>query len=164
MQADLLPVAGAVLVAGERGGKLASLVFAGLGVGALWKSLSWTFNIFRQEVGHSFARASQFPNATINVDISPEYMGVGYVIGPRIAGTMFAGNEILLRGGALFKSGTFSRSTQALARWSEPSFAAGASSGAVALCGALLLALGVLDDRPDFSWIDPDYADLVSLA
>src|SRR6187401_595171 len=47
------------LVAGERGGKLARLVFAGLGVGALWKSLSWTFNIFRQEVGHSFARASQ---------------------------------------------------------------------------------------------------------
>src|SRR6187401_2536578 len=50
-----------VLVAGERGGKLASLVFSGLGVGALWKSLSWIFNLFRQEVGHSFARASQFP-------------------------------------------------------------------------------------------------------
>jgi putative OPT family oligopeptide transporter len=83
-----------VLVAGERGGKLASLVFAGLGVGALWKSLSWTFNIFRQEVGHSFARTSQFPNATLNVDISPEYMGVGYVIGPRIAGTMFAGGVL----------------------------------------------------------------------
>ncbi len=34
----------------------------------------------------------------------------------------------------------------------------------MALCGALLLALGVLDDRPDFSWIDPDYADLVANA
>ena len=83
-----------VLVAGERGGKLASLVFSGLAVGAVWKSLSWTFNLFRQEVGHSFARTSQFPNATINVDISPEYMGVGYVIGPRIAGTMFAGGVL----------------------------------------------------------------------
>ncbi len=83
-----------VLVAGERGGKLAGLVFSGLGIGAAWKSLSWTFNLFRQEVGHSFARASQFPNATINVDISPEYMGVGYVIGPRIAGTMFAGGVL----------------------------------------------------------------------
>ncbi len=83
-----------VLVAGERGGKLAGLVFSGLGIGAVWKSLSWTFNLFRQEVGHSFARASQFPNATINVDISPEYMGVGYVIGPRIAGTMFAGGVL----------------------------------------------------------------------
>ncbi len=83
-----------VLVAGERGGQLATLVFSGLGIGALWKSLSWTFNIFRQEIGHSLARASQFPNATLNVDISPEYMGVGYVIGPRIAGTMFAGGVL----------------------------------------------------------------------
>ena len=83
-----------VLVAGERGGKLAGLVFSGLGIGAVWKSLSWTFNLFRQEVGHSFARTSQFPNATLNVDISPEYLGVGYVIGPRIAGTMFAGGVL----------------------------------------------------------------------
>jgi putative OPT family oligopeptide transporter len=83
-----------VLVAGERGGKLAGLVFGGLGIGALWKSLSWTFNIFRQDVGYSMPRTSQFPNATINVDISPEYLGVGYVIGPRIAGTMFAGGVL----------------------------------------------------------------------
>jgi putative OPT family oligopeptide transporter len=83
-----------VLVAGERGGKLAGLVFGGLGIGALWKSLSWTLNIFRQDVGYSFARNSQFPNATLNVDISPEYLGVGYVIGPRIAGTMFAGGVL----------------------------------------------------------------------
>jgi putative OPT family oligopeptide transporter len=83
-----------VLVAGERGGKLASLVFSGLGVGALWKALSWVFNLFRTEIGYSTSRASQFPNATINVDLSPEYLGVGYVIGPRIAGTMFAGGVL----------------------------------------------------------------------
>ena len=35
-----------VLVAGERGGQLATTVFTGLGVGALWKSLSWIFQIF----------------------------------------------------------------------------------------------------------------------
>jgi len=83
-----------VLVAGERGGKLAGLVFSGLGISALWKSLSWTFNIFRQDIGYSMPRASQFPNATISVDISPEYLGVGYVIGPRIAGTMVAGGVL----------------------------------------------------------------------
>jgi putative OPT family oligopeptide transporter len=83
-----------VLVAGERGGKLAALVFGGLGVGALWKALSWVFNLFRQDVGYTFPRTSQFPNATLNVDISPEYLGVGYVIGPRIAGTMFAGGVL----------------------------------------------------------------------
>ncbi len=83
-----------VLVAGERGGRMAALVFGGLGIGALWKSLSWIFNLFRTEIGHSFARTGPFPNATVNIDISPEYMGVGYVIGPRIAGTMFAGGVL----------------------------------------------------------------------
>jgi putative OPT family oligopeptide transporter len=83
-----------VLVAGERGGKLASMVFSGVAVGAVWKALSWVFNIFLTELDYSTPRGSQFPNATLNVDISPEYMGVGYVIGPRIAGTMFAGGVL----------------------------------------------------------------------
>jgi putative OPT family oligopeptide transporter len=83
-----------VLVAGERGGQLASLVFSGLGVGAFWKALSWIFGIFRTEIGYSAPRTSEFPNATLNIDISPEYLGVGYVIGPGIAGTMFAGGVL----------------------------------------------------------------------
>src|SRR5262245_15568259 len=83
-----------VLVAGERGGKLASLVFSGLGVGALWKALSWVFNLFRQDVGYTAPATSQYPNATMSVDISPEYLGVGYVIGPKIAGEMFAGGVL----------------------------------------------------------------------
>ena len=83
-----------VLVAGERGGALASTVFAGLGIGLLWKALSWIVQIFRTAVGYSMPRGSFFPNATLNVDISPEYMGVGYVIGPRIAGVMFAGGVL----------------------------------------------------------------------
>jgi putative OPT family oligopeptide transporter len=83
-----------VLIAGERGGQLATTVFKGLGVGALWKSLSWIIQLFRTVVGYSMSRAAFFPNATLNVDISPEYMGVGYVIGPRIAGVMFAGGVL----------------------------------------------------------------------
>src|SRR6185437_15300644 len=54
----------------------------------------WVFNLFRQDVGYSMPRTSQFPNATLNIDVSPEYLGVGYVIGPRIAGTMFAGGVL----------------------------------------------------------------------
>jgi putative OPT family oligopeptide transporter len=83
-----------VLVAGERGGALATMVFRGLAVGAIWKALSWIVQIFRTAVGYSMSRTSFFPNATLNVDISPEYMGVGYVIGPRIAGVMFAGGVL----------------------------------------------------------------------
>src|ERR1700752_2496822 len=42
-----------VLVAGERGGKLAALVFGGLAIGGLWKALSWIFNLFLQVIGYS---------------------------------------------------------------------------------------------------------------
>jgi putative OPT family oligopeptide transporter len=83
-----------VLIAGERGGELAKTVFMGLGVGALWKSLSWIIQIFPTAIGRSLSRTGVFPNATLDVDISPEYMGVGYVIGPRIAGVMFAGGVL----------------------------------------------------------------------
>src|SRR5687768_17284623 len=83
-----------VLIAGERGGALAKTVFMGLAVGALWKALSWIIQLFPTSIGRSMSRTSVFPNATLNVDISPEYMGVGYVIGPRIAGVMFAGGVL----------------------------------------------------------------------
>src|SRR5215203_5124520 len=83
-----------VLVAGEQGGNMAKAVFMGLGVGAAWKALSWIVQLTRTAIGYTMARGSFFPNATINVDISPEYMGVGYVIGPRIAGVMFAGGVL----------------------------------------------------------------------
>lgn len=86
-----------------------------------------------------------------------------YIIPLFLAGGMFAGNEILLRGGALVRAQPGPR-RQALAGWSEPSLAIGAATGAVALCGALLLGLGVLDDRPDFVWIDPDFAELAANA
>jgi len=87
-----------------------------------------------------------------------------YIIPLFLAGSLFAGNEILLRGGALVKSNPAGPRRQALARWSEPALATGAATGAVALCGALLLALGVMDERPDFSWIDPDFAELAANA
>jgi putative OPT family oligopeptide transporter len=83
-----------VLLAGERGGRLAAMVFSGLGIGALWKALSWVFNLFLTDVAYSTPPTSQFPNATIDLDVSPEYLGVGYVIGPRIAGEMFAGGVL----------------------------------------------------------------------
>ncbi len=87
-----------------------------------------------------------------------------YIIPLFLAGSLFAGNEILLRGGALVRSNPTGPRRQALARWSDPALATGAATGAVALCGALLLAVGIFDERPDFSWIDPDFAELVANA
>lgn len=87
-----------------------------------------------------------------------------YIIPLFLAGSLFAANEVLLRGGALMKGGFITRSANRVGRISEPDFAVGAATGTVAMCGALLLSLGVLDTRPDFSWIDPDYADLAASA
>ena len=87
-----------------------------------------------------------------------------YIIPLFVAGALFAGNELLVRGGALFQTTKVGRKTQGLSRWSQPAFATIAATGAVALCGAMLLGIGLMDQQPDFSWIDPDYSDLVASA
>ena len=84
-----------VLVAGERGGALAKTVFHGARRRrAVEERSRGSSRSSRPTIGRSLARTGIFPNATLNVDISPEYMGVGYVIGPRIAGVMFAGGVL----------------------------------------------------------------------
>jgi len=35
-----------------------------------------------------------FPSAKISGEITPEYMGVGYIIGPKIAGVLVAGGVL----------------------------------------------------------------------
>lgn len=87
-----------------------------------------------------------------------------YVIPLFLAGSLFAGNEILLRGGGLLRHVAKLAPVQAIGRWSEPDFAVTANTGAVALCGMLMLCLGVLAPQTDFAWIDPDFADLASQA
>jgi putative OPT family oligopeptide transporter len=37
---------------------------------------------------------SAYPNATLTSEITPEYLGVGYIIGPRIAGIMVSGSVL----------------------------------------------------------------------
>ena len=71
-----------------------------------------------------------------------------YVIPLFLAGAMFAGNELLVRGRALSR-------VPGQPRWGEPDFAVAASIGGVAVCGAMLLSVGVLDTNPDYSWLDP---------
>jgi len=87
-----------------------------------------------------------------------------YVIPLFLAGSMFAGNEIVLRGGGLLRHVGRLPPVQAIGRWSEPDFAVTAATGAVGLCGVLMLGLGVLAPAADFSWLDPDYGDLASQA
>jgi putative OPT family oligopeptide transporter len=84
-----------VLLAGERGGSFASRVFIGLGLGAV-------YTLFQNEnlLGAWPSTPNYEPDlgaqhvmrgAAIRCDATPEYLGVGYIIGPRVAGTIFAG-------------------------------------------------------------------------
>ncbi|MHB1921431.1 MAG: OPT family oligopeptide transporter [Chitinophagaceae bacterium] len=83
-----------VLVAGEKGGNLARKVYYGLGISFLYKFLMSILGLWRDVPSFVFSRKSAFPNATINGEITPELLGVGYIIGPRIAGIMVAGGVL----------------------------------------------------------------------
>jgi len=85
-----------------------------------------------------------------------------YIIPLFLAGTLFAGNEILLRGRGVLKPTAKLAGVQAIGRWSEPDFVVAAGAGSVAMCGALLLAIGVIAPGSDVAWLDPDFADVVS--
>ena len=80
-----------------------------------------------------------------------------YVIPLFLAGGMFAGNELLVRGGSVWRR-VRGRPASGTPGWSEPDFTVAALTGAVAMCGVLLLVMGELVTRPDFTWIDADLA------
>ena len=84
-----------VLIAGENGGSLASRVFLGLGLGGIY-TLFQNDNLFgawpdAPEYQPDFGPQHVLKGASINADATSEYLGVGYIIGPRVAGVIFAG-------------------------------------------------------------------------
>src|SRR5690606_3220231 len=83
-----------VLVAGEKGGQLAKNVFYGLGIAFLYKGLMSILGLWKDVPEYVFKRSSALPNGTVNAEITPELLGVGYIIGPRIAGIMVAGGVL----------------------------------------------------------------------
>jgi putative OPT family oligopeptide transporter len=79
-----------VLLAGERGGSFAGRVFLGLGLGGVYTFFQ-NENLFGAWPGTPDYQPQWFKGSAIRADVTPEYLGVGYIIGPRIAGLLFAG-------------------------------------------------------------------------
>jgi putative OPT family oligopeptide transporter len=77
-----------VLVAGEKGGSFAGRVFWGLGLGGVYTFLMTTVGAWPSRPRYE---PTWLPGASFRAEITSEYLGVGYIIGPRIAGTIFAG-------------------------------------------------------------------------
>jgi putative OPT family oligopeptide transporter len=87
-----------VLIAGEKGGSLASRVFLGLGLGGVY-TLFQNKNLFgawpdAPEYQPDFGPQHVLKGASINANATSEYLGVGYIIGPRVAGIIFAGGVL----------------------------------------------------------------------
>ncbi|HZQ44895.1 MAG TPA: oligopeptide transporter, OPT family [Acidobacteriaceae bacterium] len=89
-----------VLQAGERGGSFASRVFLGLGLGGLY-TLFQNDNLLGLFPGTPSWSPNFDPNgqqimkgASIRADVTPEYLGVGYIIGARVSAVMLAGGVV----------------------------------------------------------------------
>src|SRR5271170_1335811 len=77
-----------VLIVGEKGGTSAKTVFTGFGVGVLYKFLNVGLKIWNDVPEKAL---SWYKGSYIATEVSPELLGVGYIIGPRIASIMVAG-------------------------------------------------------------------------
>src|SRR5256885_3794914 len=77
-----------VLIAGEKGGIHAKTVFQAFGIAFAYKFLMTALKLWRE---YPSALIRSYQSAEVKVEASPELIGVGYIIGPRIAGYLFAG-------------------------------------------------------------------------
>src|SRR5271168_2170655 len=80
-----------VLVAGERGGSFAGRVFWGLGIGGAYTFLMNTIQAWNSQPE---GRPHWFPGSSFRATITSEYLGVGYIIGAKVSGILFAGGVI----------------------------------------------------------------------
>jgi putative OPT family oligopeptide transporter len=82
-----------VLMAGEKGGSTAGLLFAGFGIGFAVAALQKVFKVLKEETDHALDGLG-LKGGAVGGEWSPPLLGVGYIIGPRIAGIMVAGGVL----------------------------------------------------------------------
>ena len=86
-----------VLMAGEKGGSSARMVFIGFGIALAHKFLTVAGKLWSDEPSQNLysvaadGSKSGLKGAAVSGELSPELLGVGYIIGPRIASLMMAG-------------------------------------------------------------------------
>ncbi len=84
-----------VLKAGEKGGDLAKTAFMGMGVAIVYAFLQKVFHVIAEvPVYATHLKNKYLPSAKISGEITPEYLGVGYIIGPKISGILVAGSVL----------------------------------------------------------------------
>lgn len=81
-----------VLIAGERGGDFAKTAYQGLGVALAYALLQKVFHVIAEVPVWATKQTNRFfPSAQVAGEITPEYLGVGYIIGFRISAVLVGG-------------------------------------------------------------------------
>ena len=70
----------------------AATIFGGFGIGLVYKSLMEAFRLWKDTPEKVFG--APLKAGSISAEISPELLGVGYIIGPRISSIMMAGGVL----------------------------------------------------------------------
>ncbi|MFZ1298619.1 MAG: oligopeptide transporter, OPT family, partial [Saprospiraceae bacterium] len=84
-----------VLVAGEKGGDFARTAFMGLGISILYAMLQKVLHLIAEVPTYVTGLTNKYwPAGRIHGEITPEYLGVGYIIGPKISGVLVAGGVL----------------------------------------------------------------------
>ncbi len=85
----------AVLKAGEKGGSLAKTALLGVAFAFVYAFLQKIFHVIAELPSFMTKQSQKFyPSAKLSSEITPEYLGVGYIIGPKIAGVLVAGGVL----------------------------------------------------------------------
>ena len=79
-----------VLLAGEEGGANASTVFSGMGLAAVFKFVVDGLKLLPADVSAAFKSFK----GEIGMEVYPALLGVGYIVGPKIASYLFTGSLI----------------------------------------------------------------------
>lgn len=77
-----------VLLAGEEGGSTASTVFSGMGLAAVFKFIVDGLKVIPADIAAEFRSFK----GEIGIEVYPALLGVGYIVGPKIASYMFVGS------------------------------------------------------------------------
>lgn len=83
-----------VLLAGEKGGTNARTVFLGFFVGVGYASLNLISRLWKDVAEFAIDLGGRLQGAVLAFEVSPPMLGVGYIIGPRIAANMMAGGAL----------------------------------------------------------------------
>ncbi len=83
-----------VLIVGEQGGSNARTVFLGFGVGFIYQLMMQALKLWAETWEYFITSIQGYKKAVVSLEPSPMLLGVGYIIGPRIASVMVSGGII----------------------------------------------------------------------